>query len=376
MKKILFGTTALLAMTAVASVAQASDPIKLTLGGFMEYYVVGASQDDDFTKATRVNNFDVQGESEIYFTGETTLDNGMVIGAVVELEAGSDNNDQDTIDESYMYVSGKYGKMILGSTDNAVYLMRAVAPNASYMEADDTNTSYLLKPDAVTDIITDPGFDGDANKVMYMTPKFYGVQAGVSYSPSNAADGDDAATNTETIAKMTATGSIEDAWALSLTYEGEVGPVGLLATAGYTVADIYNGPTSVAGLKSETQDFSGGLNLTYQGFTLGGSVRRVLQPFDMESADNMTGWAWDAGLMYEEGPYAVSVTYRSAETEGSNANPGTDSVSMLALGGKYALGAGVDLFAQLAVADYDDEGSTKSDSNSPVGGVVGIHLDF
>ena len=78
-----------------------------------------------------VNSFDVQGESEIYFKGSTVLDNGMTVGVMVQLEAGADENGDDTIDESYAYVSGKYGKLVLGSTDNAAYLMRATAPNAA-----------------------------------------------------------------------------------------------------------------------------------------------------------------------------------------------------------------------------------------------------
>ena len=56
MKKILFGTTALLAAGAFASAAQASEPVKLQLGGYMEYWVAAAQQDDDFVGS--VNSFD------------------------------------------------------------------------------------------------------------------------------------------------------------------------------------------------------------------------------------------------------------------------------------------------------------------------------
>ncbi len=370
MKKILFSTTALLAAGAFAPGAQASEPIKLKLGGFYEYFVVGAQQDDDYNTAARVNNFDVQGEGEIYFKGETTLDNGMTVGVMVQLEAGTKDNGTDIIDESYMYVSGKYGKLMLGSVGNAAYLMRAVAPNASYMDLDDTNTSYSVR---VNDIITDVGFDGDGNKAVYMTPKFYGLQAGISYTASNDGSGDDASSVSETIRKLTAPGTIEDAWAFGLTYERAIGNVGLLLSAGYTIADIYPGYS--VGVKGNVEDFSGGINLTYGGWTVGGSVRRALESFTLYG-DSSQGWAWDAGVMYAEGPYAVSLSYRAAETEGLSTNSGEDQVSIVALGGKYALGAGVDLFAQLAVADYSDEGSAKADSNTVFGGLVGLRLDF
>ena len=42
-KSLLLGTTALAAV-AVAPVAQAADPLKLSLGGFAEYYLVARSQ--------------------------------------------------------------------------------------------------------------------------------------------------------------------------------------------------------------------------------------------------------------------------------------------------------------------------------------------
>lgn len=368
MKKILIGTTALLAAT---TAAQASEPVKLQLGGFMEYYVTGANQDGDYTGS--VNSFDVQGEGEIYFKGSTVLDNGMTVGVMVQLENGTDNNGDDTIDESYLYVSGKYGKLTLGSVDNAAYLMRATAPNAAYTEVDDTAIpNYLVRPfENGEDNITDMGFDGDANKISYMTPKFYGLQAGVSFTPSNNAGGDDGwydVTNSEGIAKAV---SFDEAYAASVSYEREIGPVGLLATAGYTVAQ---GAGNDAASDGKAEDWAFGLNLTYQGFTLGGAYRGVSANDDSGFAAN-DGYGWDVGLMYAEGPYAVSLNYRQSITAGNTDIAGDNQIDTYAIGAKYTLGAGVDLFGQLAYADYDQEGSLE-DNKGAYGGVVGIHLDF
>lgn len=367
MKTILIGSTALLAAAIIAPAAQASEPLKLQLGGFLEYYVTGASQDDGYKDANRVNNFDVQGEGEIYFQGETTLDNGMTVGVMVQLEAGADSEDDgDTIDESYLYVEGKYGKVILGSTDNAAYLMRATAPNAAYTEVDDVAIPrYLARPDDVTDNITDLGFDGDANKAIYMTPKFYGLQAGVSYSASNDGSGDDGVAGSETIGKVA---NFDESWAFGLSYEREIGPVGMLATAGYTIAN-GNGANA-----KDAEDWAFGLNLTYAGFTLGGAYRVVDAPEGSFTAQN-DGYAWDAGLMYAEGPYAVSINYRKSGARGDTATAGKDTIDTYALGGKYTLGAGVDLFGQLAYAQYDAEGD-EQDNAGAFGGVVGLHLDF
>lgn len=360
-KKILIGTTALLAAGAISSAAQASDPVKLQLGGFLEYWVAAADQDGDL--GLPVNSFDVQGEGEIYFKGETVLDNGLTVGVMVQLEAGADNNEGDIVDESYFYVSGTYGKVMAGSLDNASYLMRATAPNAAYTEVDDTAIpAYLVNP-GLTDNITDTDFDGDANKISYFTPKIYGLQLGVSYSGSNDSSGDDASAVSETIRKAT---DFDQTYAVGLSYERDLGPVGLLATAGYTISEGN-------GFTGDVQDWAFGLNLTYEGFTLGGAYRGI-SAGENTSASDKDGYAWDAGLMYEEGPYAVSVNYRKSSARGTSA-AGKDEIDMYALGGKYALGPGVDLWAQLAYANYDAEtGGTSNDG--AIGGVVGLHLDF
>lgn len=367
MKKILFATTALLAAAAIAP-AQASEPVKLTLGGFLEYYVAGASQDGDY--AGSVNSFDVQGEGEVYFKGETVLDNGLTVGAMIQLEGGADHNGSDIIDESYLYVSGSFGQVTLGSIDNVAYLMRAAAPNAAYTEVDDTAIpNYLIRPFA-EDNITDLGFDGDANKISYMTPKFYGLQAGVSYTPSNNGSGDDGSAASETVAKAAA---FDDAWAFGLSYEREIGPVGLLATAGYTIA--AGSGNSAAPVADDSQDWAFGLNLTYEGFTFGGAYRRVVQSSTIAATENFDGYAWDAGLMYETGPYAVSLNYRKSVTEGDTSVAGNNEIDTYAIGAKYALGAGVDLFGQLAYANYDGE-TAALDNEGAFGGVVGLHLNF
>lgn len=384
MKRRLLASIAALAAGGFATAVQASDPIRLELGGYMEYWAAAAQQDGDFKKANRVNNFDIQGEGEVWFLGKTTLDNGLNVAVRVELENGSDNNGADIIDEVYMTLSGRYGQLTLGSTDNIAYKMRATAPNAAYTEVDDTAIpAYLLRPDGVVDNITDLGFDGDANKISYMTPKVYGFQFGVSYIPSNNIEGDDTTPtggiNSESVVKAA---SFDQAWAFGLSWDGKVGPVGILATAGYTVADLNPGTATNVGVKHDSRDYAFGLNLTYEGWTLGGAWRGIRQPDSITAFNGGTGspqgYAWDAGLMYAEGPYAVSVNYRKSSAEGDTATAGKDTIDMYAVGGKYTLGPGVDLFAQVAYAKYKDEDqSDKTLSNDGAyGGVVGLHLDF
>ncbi len=397
MKKILFGTTALLAAGAFVSTAQASDPIKLQLGGYMKYWVAAADQASDFksTAGTRVNNFDVQGDSEIFFKGTTTLDNGMKIGVQVELEAGSNNNtvpgeEQDIIDESYMWLEGKYGKLIIGSENDAAYLSHVGAPEASEMGSGinegDTN-KYLLIPSNTRYLDAYVGLDatGDANKLTYFTPSFYGFQGGLSYTPSNDTAGDDALAASETIAKANA--GVDDTWSFVVNYNNKFGGVGVKANASYVLSDA-TGATTTGAQETNIQDFGGGLNVSYMGFTVGGSAHRLIANNSVTAAiARKDGVTWDAGVQYAEGPYAVSLSYLNSSVVGNRGKSvfakGDDVVDLWRLGAKYTLGPGVTLFGQLAYLDAQDENQTtttavaKANSNpGAYGGVVGLKLNF
>ncbi len=369
MKKILFGTTALLAAGAFAPTAQAADPIKLSVGGYMEYWVAAADQDD--SAGLNVNSFDVQGEGEIHFKGKTTLDNGMTIGVQVELEAGANNNGDDVIDESYIWVSGKYGKLIVGSENDVVYLSAVQAPEASQMGKGwgegDTN-KYLISTVNVLDV--NETENGDANKVSYFTPRMYGLQAGISYVPSNNAFGDDTdVSNSESVVKRA---SWDEAWAFSLSYNETFGGVGVKASAGYITYDDNN----IVARDNETKDIQGGLALSYQGFTVGGGVKRRIASVDSSVDNDSDGFAYDVGVMYAEGPYAVSLSYTKSDTH-DDAAAGNDEFQVYKLGGNYKLGAGVDLFGQIAYMTEDDENAnTTTENDGAVGGVVGLKLKF
>ena len=117
MKKILLGSTALVAAGMIAS-APASAKMKLSVGGYMEQWVGYVSQDD--VGAADYSGVDVKSDSEVHFKGMTKLDNGMSVGVNMQLEG---NGGGDTIDESYLIVKGGFGEINLGSENSAMYKM-------------------------------------------------------------------------------------------------------------------------------------------------------------------------------------------------------------------------------------------------------------
>ena len=113
MKKVLYGSTALVAAGALAAPAAAEEGISLSLGGF--YTVAFAVQDMDYDSGLGgpgdTNSTTMFANGEVHFKGETTLDNGITFGVRIELEAQSQG---DQLDENYAYIEGSFGRLIIG----------------------------------------------------------------------------------------------------------------------------------------------------------------------------------------------------------------------------------------------------------------------
>ena len=128
MKRLLLGTTALVAAGVIGAPAQAADPIKLSLGGYFQAYWGYANQDDGVGRAgENLRNHGFYREGEIYFRGETELDNGITVGVNVQLEAEAC---ADQIDESYIYFEGAFGRLEFGAIDGAHARTHVFNPSA------------------------------------------------------------------------------------------------------------------------------------------------------------------------------------------------------------------------------------------------------
>jgi len=126
MNKLLLGSAAIAGLLLASAPAQAQ--MELTIGGHSKNYV-GWLDQDETAGASNVNEFDIVRESELHFNGESTLDNGLTFGFQVEMEVdGAD--DANTIEESYIYLSGTWGRVNFGSEDGAGYLLQVSAPSA------------------------------------------------------------------------------------------------------------------------------------------------------------------------------------------------------------------------------------------------------
>lgn len=175
---------ALLGTLAATPALAANEPgIDLSTYGYFKGYVVSVSQDDDATGELR--NVDIIRDLELHFAGSMTLDNGLTVG--VDVGAAADLGDSFDIQDSFAYFSGDWGRVNLGATDGAAYLLQVSAPsvdgNYDGMDQYYTPFHYAGTPMEGIEFDYDQDLSTPTDKLTYLTPVFSGLQAGVSWTP-------------------------------------------------------------------------------------------------------------------------------------------------------------------------------------------------
>ena len=193
MKKALFGTTALVAASvAVATPAiAANEPVKLGLGGYYNTYF--GFGDVDNSSGRDWGSTGIFADGEVHFKGSTTLDNGITFGVQIELEAFQSG---DQIDENYAFISGSFGRFVIGGENTAGYMMQYGSPNVGVPINSGWVTSFIPAPADQTTGFRTPALStyvdlaNDDHALTYYSPRFSGFQIAASYVPAATVNGE------------------------------------------------------------------------------------------------------------------------------------------------------------------------------------------
>lgn len=368
MKKVLLGTTAIVAAGMIASSpASAAEKISAKVGGYMEQWVGYATVDQ--SGSTRdLDGFDIKSDSEIFFTGSTTLDNGIEFGVNVQLEANTNTGDQ--IDESYMIIKGSFGEINLGSENSAMYKMHysptdyGISINsgdqidwAGVSGSGISTSGYFRNPYGST--YAEPGAANDSEKITYYTPRFGGFQVGVSYSPDGNQD-----SNTSPDRNAAAT----DMVAVGANFKGDFAGASVGISGGY--GKFMN---SASGSSNEPEAWNVGANIGVGGFSFGASYAKA-----NDNTNGNNGDGYNIGVAYSTGPLGVSLTYFDGERDGTTTagvTTGHAEQKTVHLSANYTLGPGVTAAATLGHANFDSNDTGVNEIEATYF-VTGIKLSF
>ena len=374
MKKILLGSTAIVAAGMIASApsAIAAEKMKLSVGGYMEQWVGFTSQDDGV--AQDYSGFSTVSDGEIHFKGKTKLDNGITVGVNVQLEAQQGG---DQIDEQYMFINGGFGQIIIGDENSAMYKMHYAPSDFGIGMNSGDNTSWN-KPveDAEGDSIgmgshyrspfgataVEPDAVNDSAKISYFTPRVSGFQLGLSYAPDAAQDGN-ALPNRDAVNS--------DYIMVGANFKQKMGGMSVGISGGYgTVTDAAEGGT-------EPEATSFGIKLGMGGISAGVSYA------NFSDSGNNDQEGINAGVAYSSGPMGVSLAYYHGEKDGNNGSAATldgqAERDIIHLSAKYAMGPGVTFAGTLGHAVYssDDADIDNSvDESASTYVVMGLKVSF
>ena len=334
MKNLLLGTTALGAVAILAAGnVSASEKIKLGVGGYMQSTYYYADYDDNEVLGVERIDDKVTQEGEVFFTGSTTLDNGIKFGVNIQLEAYTAT---DQIDETYVFIEGSFGRVLLGSENSAAYLMHYGAPSPVSMYAAD---SANIAPIGVGNT-TNATMFSDADKITYFTPRFEGIQLGASYVPDGSFETSGSSVYSPTEIK----GGLDRGYSLGANYVKSFDSLSVSVSAGYENADV-----SLLGADlEEMKELSFGGQIGFGGFTVGGGY---LKSTDIGGLDTFDAETWSMGVKYGQGPWSVGVDYSNGDGEYAGVDLG--SLETWTIGGQYVLGPGIKAFGGIQLYDND-----------------------
>jgi predicted porin len=386
MKKVLLGTTALFGAGLVASPAFAADGIKLSVGGFFkEAYMVVFDDDGEGELGNEQNTDGFFNDAEIHFKGETTLDNGLTVGARVELEGETDG---DQIDEAWIYFSGGFGEVRIGSEDEAL-AGSCIAPpggtgNFSAFSPNQwgaNNAGVTFTPFSFTSNTICTGVDdsGDAQKIVYISPNFAGFQLTASYTPNGGDQNHTQGVGPHTGMPFNADGESRHNVSIYANYTYEGDGWGLSAGGG---ASFEGHAEETVGPDREESDFyQAGLNLTFGNFAIGGVFEYFNDPFSVEGEVDSDIWVAGGGISYAMDAFTVGAQYShqdaSLDPDGSG-NEDETQMDRIVLTGNYALGPGIAVDGSLGYTwiDTDPELSDGADDYDAFEIGIGTNITF
>ncbi|MFP4002745.1 MAG: porin [Alphaproteobacteria bacterium] len=409
MRKVLFGTTALVSIAMLSSAAFADggpgpdapppppppppaddtpppaagpSKIQLELRGYAQFGLAGIVNEPSGGGG---NSVVFGSDSEVHFRGRTTLDNGLTISFRTELELEDDSevdDAADTIDEVYVQFDSAFGRLQFGMQDGAADQMIISAPNVfsqfTISSVDMNPFEMYTAPDLVTParrimglsgddavLDTSPDFTEDFTKVIYFTPRVYGLQLGVSYAPNPCRNdtGLDVAVRAGANPDPLGLSCGNDAtfgsnyWEVAGNFEQQFKGFGVGVSGSYGKGE--GNPVAIGLADDDPSEWHAGaeffLNLGSGRLTIGGAYKET----DNLTAENegfnfADSRHFDLGAQYALGPWEIGGTYGKVEDTVDFITLLERELTTIIGGVSYKMGPGIQLGVGVMHSDAEE----------------------
>ncbi|MGH9200062.1 MAG: porin [Vicinamibacterales bacterium] len=370
MRTLMLGSSALASTGLAICAAQAADGVTLTIGGRYMAAPGGLLHEDfahPFFDEGDLRNYVFKQDVEVHFKGEATLDNGLVVGARIELEGGTS---ADQIDEVFAYFrSARFGEIRFGDTLEALSQLCYLVPSASgeLFGADSPFFNFSnagIAGYAATNA-TCLGIDDKVTKLVYFTQPFTGFTFALSFAPDDTQDTRNTVDGAGTRFRNDL-GQNSENLSVAVNYQLDIDGVSVIVGGGATRSfdreatfpffdldgdrqfDLGEPPCDAK--VDERESYRGHVVLEYAGFTVGGAVAyRVNSNACFDGADGLVygaggTYAWDAwsiGLGWTHGEYDIGLS------------PVADEHDIVAFTAEYDLAPGITVDAVVEYSNYD-----------------------
>ena len=367
MKKVLLGTTALVAAGAFAGIgaAQAQDMMvgmqPLEVGGYYTIAAVSTSDDNPMTANNR--SLGIDQNIELEGRGSVVLDNGITAGVRIRIsgnnggrmhghtsgmpvdtnddqegiQQGDENahthsaggmagGDDDNISEAEVYFTGSFGELHIGMIEAASQQMTIWAPGGN-VPIGGVKSAWFGK--SLAGWTTGAFMDEDSTKIVYFSPTLNGISLGVSYAPEN--------TNHSYASRADNDGGQSEQITAALGYSTAVMGASVSAMVGYETYSTESNKDGMAcmGDPCDPSAMRYGLTVGIDQIAIGGAVndqegtgnKRMGKPNEDRT---MT----DIGISWSEGPLGLGLQHATDDLADYN-----ETAFMV----NYNLGGGVDV---------------------------------
>ena len=375
--KNLLGAASLLMLSAAPVWAQGDQTaLELDLAGYFRGYMAYASQDTVAGSAER--HVDILRDAKIYMDGKTVLDNSLTVG--LHFEFRSDMGDGFAVDKSFLYLSNDWGKVNFGGVDGVGYLLQVAAPSADgnidglrqYIQA----VNYNLVGGAIGPQLQAVEWDyahdvtASSDKISYFSPKFSGLQLGVSYTPDVQAtsftgnsESSTASRGLNGVSTDDVAGAYGAAWELAARYERKMETFGFTLGAGYSHVDHE---ADAAG-EDDLSAWNVGAAMTVSDFGFGVAYTENDNGRDPDDKTDILV----LGADYKTGPWKLGGSWYMRDDENLTGSTDLESDRYVA-GVVYKYGPGMDLRSSISYIDHDF-GAENIDATSFV---IGTQITF